>query len=418
MTVLLFSLATLFFTLAQGLHTPNCNVPDQGSTLQVIHVNSPCSPLRPKTPLSWEASLLQMQSSDKARLQYLSSLLVAGRSIVPIASGRAITQNPTYIVRAKIGTPAQTLLMAVDTSNDAAWVPCTGCVGCSPPRSTPPAPPPLVPWPAAPHSATRGSVPNPSCGGTTCGFNLTYGGSAIAAGLVQDNITLATDSVAGFTFGCIQTATGTSLPAQGLLGLGRGSLSLLSQTSSLYQSTFSYCLPSYKSANFSGSLRLGPNSQPQRIRTTPLLKNPRRSSFYYVNLVGIKVGRRGVNIPPSAFAFDPNTGAGTVFDSGTVFTILVKTAYTAVRDEFRRQMGSHRVVTRRLRHMLHGSGDGTDHNIHVSGLEHEPPTGQLPYPQQRRQHLLPRHGGGPRQQRQLRPQRDRHLPATEPPRSH
>ncbi|KAK4406384.1 Aspartyl protease AED3 [Sesamum angolense] len=338
MTALLFSLATLFFTLTQGLHTPNCNVPDQGSTLQVIHVNSPCSPFRPKTPLSWEASLLQMQSSDKARLQYLSSLLVAGRSIVPIASGRAITQNPTYIVRAKIGTPAQTLLMAVDTSNDAAWVPCTGCVGCSATTFNPNSSATFKP--VACGAPQCNQVPNPSCGGTTCGFNLTYGGSAIAAGLVQDNITLATDSVSDFTFGCIQTATGTSVPAQGLLGLGRGSLSLLSQTSSLYQSTFSYCLPSYKSVNFSGSLRLGPNSQPQRIRTTPLLKNPRRSSFYYVNLVGIKVGRRGVNIPPSAFAFDPNTGAGTVFDSGTVFTILVKPAYTAVRDEFRRQMGN------------------------------------------------------------------------------
>ncbi|KAL2230521.1 aspartyl protease AED3 [Sesamum indicum] len=338
MTALLFSLATLFFTLAKGLHTPNCDVHDQGSTLQVIHVNSPCSPFRPKTPLSWEASLLQMQSSDKARLQYLSSLQVAGRSIVPIASGRAITQNPTYIVRAKIGTPAQTLLMAVDTSNDAAWVPCTGCVGCS--ATTFNASNSATFMPVACGAPQCNQVPNPSCGGTTCGFNLTYGGSAIAASLVHDNITLATDSVAGFTFGCIQTATGTSLPAQGLLGLGRGPLSLLSQTSSLYQSTFSYCLPSYRSANFSGSLRLGPNSQPKRIRTTPLLKNPRRSSFYYVNLVGIKVGRRGVNIPPSAFAFDPNTGAGTVFDSGTVFTMLVKPAYTAVRDEFRRQMGN------------------------------------------------------------------------------
>lgn len=159
-------------------------------------------------------------------------------------------------------------------------------------------------------------VPNPSCGGTTCGFNLTYGGSAIAATLAQDNITLATDSVPGYTFGCIAKATGTSFPSQGLLGLGRGPLSLLAQTSSLYQSTFSYCLPGYKSLNFSGSLRLGPISQPKKIRTTPLLKNPRRSSFYYVNLMGIRVGKRVVTIPPAAFAFDPSTGAGTVFDSG------------------------------------------------------------------------------------------------------
>lgn len=122
----------LFVSFAQGLNQkyPRCDTPDQGSDLQVFHVFSPCSPFRPAKPLSWEESVLQMLAKDQARLQYLSSL-VARKSVVPIASGRQITQNPTYIVRAKIGTPAQTLLLAMDTSNDAAWVPCSGCVGCS-----------------------------------------------------------------------------------------------------------------------------------------------------------------------------------------------------------------------------------------------------------------------------------------------
>lgn len=153
------------------------------------------------------------------------------------------------------------------------------------------------------------------------------------------------DSVPGYTFGCVGKTTGSSFPAQGLLGLGRGPLSLLSQSNNLYKSTFSYCLPSYKSINFGGSLRLGPNSQPKRIKTTLLLKNPRRSSLYYVSLLAIRVGRRVVDIPPSAFALDPTTGAGTVFDSGTVFTILVKPAYVAVRDEVRRRMRNAMVST-------------------------------------------------------------------------
>ncbi|CAI9786122.1 unnamed protein product [Fraxinus pennsylvanica] len=333
---LLYSLALLFFfSVALGF-TPNCNIPEQGSTLQVIHVNSPCSPFRSKTQLSWEDSVLQMQSQDKERLIYLSSL-VAGRSIVPVASGRQVTQNPTYILRARIGTPPQTLLMAMDTSSDVAWIPCSGCEGCA-----------TTAFDTAKSTSFKNvscgvaqckQVPNPSCEGTTCGFNLTYGGSSIAASLVQDTITLATDPIPGYTFGCVRKVIGSATPAQGLLGLGRGPLSLLSQTQNLYKSTFSYCLPSYKSPNFSGSLRLGPNSQPIRIKYTQLLKNPRRSSLYYVNLEGIKVGRGLVNIPPSAFAHDPNTGSGTVIDSGTVFTRLVEPAYIAVRDEFRRRMG-------------------------------------------------------------------------------
>ncbi|KAK9283623.1 hypothetical protein L1049_011873 [Liquidambar formosana] len=328
-------LSFLFLSLVvQGLD-PKCDTPDQGSTLKVLHVYSPCSPFRPPKPLSWEESVLQMLAEDQARLQFLSSL-VAKKSIVPIASGRQITQSPTYIVRTQIGTPPQTMLMAMDTSNDAAWVPCAGCLGCSSAVFT-----------SAKSTTFKNlgcqdpqckQVPNPTCGGSACAFNLTYGSSSIAANLSQDTFTLAADAVPGYTFGCILKATGNSLPPQGLLGLGRGPLSLLSQTQNLYQSTFSYCLPNFRSLNFSGSLRLGPIGQPKNIKYTPLLKNPRRSSLYYVNMVAIRVGRKIVDIPPSALAFNPTTGAGTIIDSGTVFTRLVLPAYTAVRDEFRRRI--------------------------------------------------------------------------------
>ncbi|CAI0549017.1 unnamed protein product [Linum tenue] len=339
-----------FFALAAQAApdaNPKCEAPqDHGSTLRVFHIFSPCSPFRPPNPAaasSWEESVLQLQAKDQARLLYLSSL-VAKRSVVPIASGRQIVQSPTYILRAKIGTPPQTMLMALDTSSDAAWIPCNGCVGC--PSSS------LFDSHKSTTFKSLGcqspqckQVPNPTCGGSACMFNMTYGGSSIAANLSSDTVTLASDPVRGYTFGCIQKATGSSVPPQGLLGLGRGPLSFLSQTQSLYKSTFSYCLPSFKSLNFSGSLRLGPVAQPQRIKYTPLLKNPRRSSLYYVNLVGIKVGRKVVDIPAGALAFNPTTGSGTIIDSGTVFTRLVTPAYTAVRDEFRRRVGRNVTVT-------------------------------------------------------------------------
>ncbi|QHO32038.1 uncharacterized protein DS421_8g246580 [Arachis hypogaea] len=135
LTPLLLSLFLLLISSLsqlQGL-TPKCDDDDNNhhtSTLKVFHIFSPCSPFKPQTPISWEQTILQLQAKDQKRMEYLSSL-VATRSVVPIASGRQITQSPTYIVRAKIGTPKQTLLMAMDTSNDVAWVPCSGCLGCS-----------------------------------------------------------------------------------------------------------------------------------------------------------------------------------------------------------------------------------------------------------------------------------------------
>ncbi|XP_020107837.1 aspartyl protease AED3-like [Ananas comosus] len=182
-------------------------------------------------------------------------------------------------------------------------------------------------------------VPAPSCSpANSCSFNMSYGGSSLLAGLVQDSLSLAADVVPSYTFGCLQRVTGSSAPPQGLLGLGRGPLSFLSQTQNLYGGTFSYCLPSFKSLNFSGTLRLGPKGQPQRIKTTPLLANPHRPSLYYVNMTGVRVGRRVLPIPPSALAFDPATGAGTVVDAGTMFTRLAPPAYAALRDEFRRRV--------------------------------------------------------------------------------
>lgn len=120
---LLLSLATLFLSQALGLLTPNCEISsnDDASTLQMMHANHPCSPLRSKQPLS----TFQMLSNDKKRHQFLSNLAV------PLASGATFIRRPMYIARVRVGNPAKELLMAVDTSNDAAWVPCQGCIGCT-----------------------------------------------------------------------------------------------------------------------------------------------------------------------------------------------------------------------------------------------------------------------------------------------
>lgn len=161
-------------------------------------------------------------------------------------------------------------------------------------------------------------------------MNMTYWASSIATNLAQDNLTLATDSIVGYSFGCIQKSIGSSLPPQGVLGLGRGSLSLLSQSKSLYKSTFSYCLPNFKSPKYSGTLRLGLVDQPKNIKYTPLLINPRRPSLYYVKLIGIKVGPKLINIPSHAFALNPNNGAGTIIDSGNLLSSCLTISYNHI----------------------------------------------------------------------------------------
>ncbi|CAO1940977.1 unnamed protein product [Urochloa humidicola] len=324
----------------------------RSSTLQLARSHSISTDAG--APLTaWAASLSAQSAADAARLSTLASGSTntntkrggGHRSFVPIAPGRQILSIPNYVARARLGTPAQTLLVAIDPSNDAAWFPCGGCTGCAasalsfaPTQSSTYRPVPC----GAPQCS---QVPSPSCPGGTgspCAFNLTYAASTFQALLGQDTLALDTGDAAAtssYTFGCLHVVKGNSVPPQGLIGFGRGPLSFLSQTKDVYGAVFSYCLPSYKSSNFSGTLRLGPIGQPKRIKTTPLLSNPHRPSLYYVNMIGIRVGGKAVPVPASALAFDPASGTGgTIVDAGTMFTRLAAPAYAAMRDAFRRRV--------------------------------------------------------------------------------
>ncbi|XP_057545141.1 aspartyl protease AED3 [Amaranthus tricolor] len=342
-TFLFFS---LLITNTQALNPSLCSPSnsDDTSDLSIFHIYGGCSPFKARETGPWVNTLLDMASKDRKRVAFLDSL-AARKTSAPIASGQQVLNIGNFIVRAKIGTPGQLMFMVMDNSLDTAWVPCLGCQGCtssgfSPNSSTTYE---LLNCDSALCRETHGLLscpttsPGPGLG--ACLYNQSYGGdSSFVATLSHDSLSIDKDVIPNYAFGCISAISGNSIPPQGLLGLGRGPLSLISQAQSLYNGTFSYCLPSFKSYYFSGSLKLGLTGQPKYIRTTPLLQNPHRPSLYYVNLISISVGKVKVPIPQEYFAFNPSTGVGTIIDSGTLLTRFVGPAYTAIRDEFRNQV--------------------------------------------------------------------------------
>ncbi|KAL6176814.1 hypothetical protein ACLB2K_053447 [Fragaria x ananassa] len=334
----------LFFALLVSFTNavdPCASKPYGSGDLSIIPTYSKCSPITsPKTD-SFN-TVLTMASKDPERFKYLSTLVAQKTTSAPIASGQQVFNIPNYIVQIKLGTPGQLMYMVLDTSNDIAWVPCSGCTGCSSITFSPNTSTTFGPLDCSvPQCAQARGLSCPAGSPSGCSFNQSYGGgSSFSASLVQDALGLGKDVILKYSFGCINAISGANIPPQGLLGLGRGSMSLLSQSGSLYSGVFSYCLPSFKSYYFSGSLKLGPVGQPKSIRTTPLLQNPRRPSLYYVNLTGISVGKVLVPISPQFLAFDPTTGAGTIIDSGTTITRFVQPVYNAIRDEFRKQVNT------------------------------------------------------------------------------
>jgi hypothetical protein len=242
-----------------------------------------------------------------------------------------------YVVTVGLGTPAVTQTMLMDTGSDIPWVQCDPCPGrtCHPQKDTF-----FNPARSSTYSALR-------CGSTACKgldrdgngcsrrrrcqYIVNYGDGSNTTGTYSaDKLTLTPSfAVLNFRFGCSHAAQLFSDRADGLMGLGGGSQSLVSQ---MAEKVFSYCLP--PTASYSGFLTLGvprrpPASSSSRFVVTPMYKI---DTFYLVLLEGITVAGRRLRVPPSAFA------AGAVMDSGTVVTRLPPKAYRVLRAAFRKEM--------------------------------------------------------------------------------
>ncbi|TKY56759.1 Aspartic proteinase PCS1 [Spatholobus suberectus] len=117
--------------------------------------------------------------------------------------------------------------------------------------------------------------------------------------------------------------------------MNRGSLSLVTQ---MGLPKFSYCI---SGRDAGGVLLLGGAATPWLgpLQYTPLVTATTSSPYfdrvaYTVQLEGIKVSENLLQLPKSVFVPD-HTGAGqTMVDSGTQFTFLLGSVYSALKEEF------------------------------------------------------------------------------------
>ncbi|OAY65698.1 Protein ASPARTIC PROTEASE IN GUARD CELL 2 [Ananas comosus] len=175
-----------------------------------------------------------------------------------------------------------------------------------------------------------------SASDSTCIYLVQYGDGSYSSGFfAEETLTLTpSDVVTTFKFGCGESNIGLFGGVAGLLGLGRGQVSLVSQSADKYGGVFSYCLPPFASS--AGYLTFGAGSASPNMQFTPLQSNSAAPSLYFVEMVGISVGGKVLPIQPEVFST-----AATIVDSGTVLTRLPMSAYTALRDEFRSHMSGY-----------------------------------------------------------------------------
>ncbi|CAN6214160.1 unnamed protein product [Urochloa humidicola] len=322
------------------------------ASVPLAHRHGPCAPA---SASSGKPSLAERLRRDRARRHHIISKATgrtvtlsddAGRVSVPTSLGSAV-DSLEYVVTLGFGTPAVEQTVLIDTGSDLSWVQCKPCDGSSCYPQKDPLFDPRASSSYAPVACDTDACRNLTDGGyddgctnstgkSLCQYAIMYGNFDTTVGVYStETLTLKPGAaIKNFSFGCGLHQNGKFDKFDGLLGLGAAPESLVSQTPSTYGGAFSYCLPPGNGTT--GFLALGaPSNNTAGFLFTPLHSSPEGPTFYVVNLAGISVAGKKLNITPAAFK------QGMIIDSGTVITGLPQTAYSALRTAFRKAMSAY-----------------------------------------------------------------------------
>ncbi|CAD6341188.1 unnamed protein product [Miscanthus lutarioriparius] len=272
----------------------------------------------------------------------------SGGVAAPVVSG-LVQGSGEYFTKIGVGTPATPALMVLDTGSDVVWLQCAPCRRCYDQSG-----PVFDPRRSSSYGAVDCAAPlcrRLDSGGCdlrrrACLYQVAYGDGSVTAGdFATETLTFAGGArVARVALGCGHDNEGLFVAAAGLLGLGRGSLSFPDPDLAPLRPEL-LLLPRRPHVlvlvqRRVGLLLLHRHLRPGSVASasfTPMVRNPRMETFYYVQLVGISVG--GARVPgvaESDLRLDPSTGrGGVIVDSGTSVTRLARPSYSALRDAFR-----------------------------------------------------------------------------------
>ncbi|WVZ83170.1 hypothetical protein U9M48_030343 [Paspalum notatum var. saurae] len=197
------------------------------------------------------------------------------------------------------------------------------------------------------------------CGGD-CIYNISYADDSVARGVMArgtlilgegENTPLSISMGSAVNLGCKPSAPigdkrCGSYSAGGIVGLGRGKISLVQQLRLL---GFSYLLADEKDKSSNIVFYLPPERLPTALgqagcwESTPLVDIQAAGEhfprYYYVHLTGISMGGQDLGIPKTAFSMDKSNGLiGMIIDSGSTYTKLPKEVLDKVRDAVVQQM--------------------------------------------------------------------------------
>ncbi|XP_062225774.1 aspartyl protease 37-like [Phragmites australis] len=265
-----------------------------------------------------------------------------------------------YLVKLGIGTPQHFFSAAIDTASDLVWMQCQPCASCY--RQLDPVFNPKLSssFAVVPCSSdTCDQLDEHRCRDegdeTACQYTYKYSGNAATKGtLAMDKLAIGSDVFHGVVFGCSDSSVGGPPPqASGLVGLGRGPFSLVTQLS---VRRFMYCLPPPMSKS-AGKLVLGADADAlrnasDRVAVT-MSSNPRYPSYYHLNLDGLAVGdktprRLNRNATSPATVGGRADAHGMIVDIASTITFLEASLYDELANDLEEDIRLPRGTASRL----------------------------------------------------------------------
>ena len=315
-----------------------------GFSVDLIHRDSPDSPF-------YNASETHSQRVAKAlrrSINRVNHFKPTSSFSTNVDQADIISNGGEYLMKYSVGTPPVEILGIADTGSDLTWLQCKPCNDCynqtapifDPKRSR------TYKRVACDSSLCR-SLAGSSCSGyagSSCLYSVAYGDQSFSNGdLATDTLTLGSTKsrplpLPKTILGCGHDNIGTfEAQGSGIVGLGRGAISLTSQLGSSIDGKFSYCLiPLTSQGKTTSKLNFGSNAvvSGSGVVSTPLVSGE-YTTFYYLTLEAISVGRKRIDlINPSESG---NSEGNIIIDSGTTLTMLPSNLYpkfeSAVKDK-------------------------------------------------------------------------------------
>ncbi|KAH9297844.1 hypothetical protein KI387_029526, partial [Taxus chinensis] len=319
--------------------------PVDGFRAELVHIDSLISP----SNLNFTERLRAAVERSRERLQMLQPARKTAFHKptdfeAPVNRGRG-----EFVMKMAIGTPALSFPAILDTGSDLTWTQCKPCTDCYKQPTAifdPSLSSSYARLPCSSALCSDRALPDFTCKSTGCEYTYTYGDYSGTVGILSLETFSFTSPKSGtkrsrIAFGCGHINEGSGFnQASGIVGLGRGPLSLISQLGASVGFKFSYCLTSIAdSPPKSSTIFFGAAAglKGEVGRSTPFVKNRGESlslsTYYYLSLEGISVGGKLAKIPRGTFDIQPDGTGGFIIDSGTTITYLPSAGYDALRNE-------------------------------------------------------------------------------------